>query len=70
MRTIDWMADFQARFGSDTDVNCLGSKKIHGYVQINFCDGRPVNYNLMIHKRVSQSFPEHAQTNPTFTRGD
>lgn len=48
---MDWLKDFEARFAGDDDLRKLGAKKLHGSIQINFCNGHPVNYNLTIHKR-------------------
>lgn len=49
---MDWIKDFENRFGDDEELVKLAAKKMHGSIQINFCDGHPINYNLTIHKRL------------------
>lgn len=63
---MDWLQDFQERFKGDADISQLAKKKMHGSIQINFCDGHPINYNLTIHKRgtvtLAGNFPGMIET--------
>lgn len=47
---MDWIKDFVAKYGDDTEVNSLKKRKLHGYLQINFTDGMPINCNLHINR--------------------
>jgi hypothetical protein len=82
---MDWLKDFEMRFGTDDDLRKLGAKKLHGSIQINFCNGHPVNYNLTIHKRsaysvamgpmnqettTAPSLSQTTYTNSTLTQGE
>lgn len=73
---MDWLKEFENRFGTDEYLVSLGAKKMHGSIQINFCDGKPVNYNLTIHKRGAVSYSNNAvyttgtSANSTQTKGE
>ena len=68
---MDWIKDFNERFGKDEELLKLQAKRMHGSIQINFCDGHPVNYNLTIHKRGAASYTSAVvQTVSTLTKGD
>lgn len=64
---MDWIKDFEARFANDDDLKRVQAKKLHGSIQINFCDGHPVNYNLTIHKRSSLNFTSNTSAAPVST---
>ena len=51
---MDWLEDFKQRYIMDKDIQELKTKKIHGSLNINFCDGIPVNCDLHIHKRFDR----------------
>lgn len=38
---IDWLNDFEMRFGTNGMIAKLREMKFHGKVEINFCDGNP-----------------------------
>lgn len=59
---MDWIKDFETRFANDDDLSRVQAKRLHGSIQINFCDGHPVNYNLTIHKRSSLTFTSTSNT--------
>lgn len=59
---MDWIKDFETRFGTDEELARVQAKKMHGSIQINFCDGHPVNYNLTIHKRVVVMYSNSSST--------
>lgn len=67
---MDWIREFETRFGKDEDISKLAAKRTHGSIQINFCDGKPVNYNLTIHKRVAAYTSNISETVSTLTRGE
>jgi hypothetical protein len=52
---MDWITAFSSSFKDDPELKELMKKRVHGSIQINFCAGVPVNYNLTIHKRASNS---------------
>lgn len=63
---MDWIKDFEARFADDDELSRVAAKKLHGSIQINFCDGHPVNYNLTIHKRSSLNFTVNTMAAPVW----
>lgn len=50
MNNIDWIKDFQSKFGNDQDLTNLGDRRFYGSVSINFADGKIVNCDIRQHK--------------------
>ena len=51
---IDWLKEFEIKFGHYKEIQKLKEDKFHGFLQINFCDGIPINYNLNLHRRADK----------------
>lgn len=53
MSKLSWVNEFEKKYGHDSLLQEIKSHRMHGSVQINFCNGSPVNYNITIHRRAS-----------------
>ena len=53
MNNLNWISEFQAKFGNDPDLTTLGSRNFYGSVSINFADGKVVNCDIHQHKLFS-----------------
>jgi hypothetical protein len=51
---MDWLKDFENRFGKYPEIKDLKAQEFHGTVEINFCAGIPQNYNLKLHRRAEE----------------
>lgn len=49
---MDWLADFQQKFGHYEEIRNLRNKQFHGKLEINFMAGEIQNYNLTTHRRA------------------
>ncbi len=56
MNTLSWIHDFEKKYGHDTLLQDVKGSRMHGSIQINFCNGAPVNYNITIHRRASMTY--------------
>jgi len=41
---MDWIGNFETRFGKDPEINSLKAKKFRGSLQIHFDNGMPLKY--------------------------
>ena len=55
---MDWVISFVERFQKFEEIQNLKIKKFHGSLTINFSDGVPINYNLLIHRRGENNQPK------------
>jgi hypothetical protein len=62
---IDWLQDFEKKFGHYEEIQNLKQKKFHGNITINICEGDVMNYNLTIHRRAV-----NVDSQSTSTKGD
>jgi len=46
---MDWISEFITRFGNKPELKDLKSKSFHGNIDINFCNGVPMNVNIKQH---------------------
>jgi hypothetical protein len=60
MSLLSWVREFESKFGSDELLKNIKDSHMHGNIQINFCNGTPVNYNITIHKRGAVSYSNNA----------
>ena len=51
---MDWLKEFEQRF-PDKELQTIKTEKKHGFVQINFCDGVPMNCNFNLHFRAKET---------------
>jgi len=63
---MDWLVDFENRFGINPELQNLKENKFHGKIEINFCSGDIMNYNLTIHRKYTEVGEE--TTNPNTRR--
>lgn len=42
---MDWLEDLKEKFSNEKGINNLKEGRFHGYVQINFFNGRVVDIN-------------------------
>jgi len=49
---MDWLLDFEKKFGRFDELQNIKQDKRHCSVEINFCDGIPQNYNYKLHRRI------------------
>lgn len=54
---MDWIKMFEDRFGEYAEIKALQQNKFHGAVEINFCNGEPMNYNLKMHRKYTATQP-------------
>ena len=61
---IDWLELFEKRFQQYPEIKHLSGNRFHGAIEINFCDGEPMNYNLKMHRKAN------IITNQPITKGE
>lgn len=49
---MDWIPDFEYNFGQYEEIKNLKQRNFHGSIEINFCEGIPMNYNLKLHRKA------------------
>ena len=49
---LDWIDDFNNKFGHYEEIQNLNNKQFHGKLEINFMAGKVQNYNLTTHRRA------------------
>ena len=59
---MDWISDFTQRFSKYPEIQKLKQDKFHGAVEINFCNGEAMNYNLKLHRQASVTYSNNSQT--------
>jgi hypothetical protein len=69
MSTLSWVHEFEKKYGNDALLQDIKPAKIHGSIQINFCNGTPVNYNLTIHRRATIVTTSFTSSNSTSNTG-
>lgn len=57
VKKLDWIKDFTDKYGKDEDLSKLASSKYHGYVQINFSDGKVGHCNMYQSKQYTITTP-------------
>ncbi len=50
MHELDWIEDMLKMLDQDPFLTDLKKKRVHGSLQLNFCDGEICNYDLKIHR--------------------
>ena len=63
---MDWIKMFELRFKDRPELQNLKKSHFHGFVQINFSDGIPLNCNCNTHLKA---ITINEEDNPTLTKG-
>lgn len=53
----DWILEFDEKLGKYPEIRNLKRDEFHGNITINFCAGKPMNYNLSLHRRIENDKP-------------
>ena len=51
---MDWLNDFAVNFKDCKEIQFLKNDRFHGALEINFCDGIPMNYNFKLHRKATK----------------
>lgn len=55
----DWLKDFESKLGYP-EIQRLKADKFHGSIEIHFCSGEPLNYNLKLHRKAVSTLTKGA----------
>lgn len=59
--TFDWIDDFEKNFGINQDIREIKKNRFHGSIEINFCNGEPMNINIKKHLRAFTIQPKQGE---------